>query len=73
MNFGCQATVRQSRRLQEAAKNVLERMSPERGKDLARMGDSSFGANMMSIQDLWLIEFFFYHTVAEGYSGQHLQ
>lgn len=62
---------RQSGRLQGAAESVLERMSPERGKELARMGDSSFEANAMSIQGPWLIQFR-HHTVAGGYSGQHL-
>lgn len=39
------------------AESVLERMSPERGKELTRMDDRSFGANTMSTQGLWLIEF----------------
>lgn len=48
---------RQSGGLQGVAESVLERMSPERGKELTRMGDRSFGANTMSTQGLWLIEF----------------
>ena len=62
---------RQSGGLQGVAESVLERMSPERGKELARIGDSSFAANPMSIQGLWLMVSS--STVAGGYSGQHLQ